>query len=194
MPKKIAIPKITGGPGTALLVIDVQRGLFNKSTPIYQAEQLLANIHSLVRRAHEAYALVVYVQHSAEKYLVLDSHDWKLHPKLSPLPDDLRVEKVQGNAFEGTPLLDELEAQQVGRVVVCGLVTQGCVKATALGALALGYQVVLAGDTHSSYSKDAQKLIEQWNGKLREAGAEVQTAAEIEFGEEGDRGQGIREE
>jgi nicotinamidase-related amidase len=184
MAKKKAAPqiKIKGGPDTALLVIDVQRGLFNKSTPIYQAEQLLANIHSLARRAHEAGAPVVYVQHSAEKHLVLGSHEWKLHPKLSPLPDDLRLDKLQGNAFEATPLLDELEALQVGRVVVCGLVTQGCVKATALGALELGYQVVLAGDTHSSYSIDAAKLIAQWNTKLAEVGAAVQPAAEIEFG------------
>jgi len=185
MPKKIPITKIQGGPDTALLVIDVQRGLFNKNTPIYQAEQLLANINLLVKKAHLADVPVVYVQHSAPKHLVLGSHDWKLHPKLSPLPEDLRVEKLQGNAFEGTPLLEELEACQVGRVVVCGLVTQGCVKATTLGALELGYQVVLAGDTHSSYSKDAQKLIEQWNATLAGAGAAVRMAAEIEFRGEG---------
>lgn len=182
MAKKLTTPQIKGGPESALLVIDVQRGLFNKSTPIYQAEQLLANIHTLVRRAHEASAPVVYVQHSSEKYLVLGSNDWKLHMRLSPLPDDLRVEKQKGNAFEVMPLMGEMEARQVGRVVVCGLVTQGCVRATALGALQLGYRVVLAGDTHSSYSKDAAKLIEQWNGKLAAAGAEVRPAAEIEFG------------
>ena len=184
MAKNKAAPqiKIKGGPNTALLVIDVQRGLFNKSTPIYQAEQLLANINLLVKKAHLAGVPVVYVQHSAQKYLVLGSHDWKLHPKLNPLPDELRVEKLQGNAFEGTPLMEELEACQVGRVVVCGLVTQGCVKATTLGALELGYQVVLAGDSHSSYSKDAAKLIAQWNATLAEAGAEVHPAAEIEFG------------
>jgi nicotinamidase-related amidase len=181
MAKKIALQKIIGGADTALLVIDVQRGLFNKSTPIYQAEQLLANIHALVRKAHQAGALVVYIQHSAEKHLVLGSNDWKLHPKLSPLPDDLHIDKLQGDAFEGTPLLDELEACQVGRVVTCGLVTQGCVKATTLGALARGYRVVLAGDTHSSYSTDAAKLIAQWNAKLAEAGAEVQQAAAIKF-------------
>jgi nicotinamidase-related amidase len=183
MPKKIPVTKIQGGPHAALLVIDVQRGLFNKSTPIYQAELLLANINLLVKEAHLAGVPVVYVQHSAEKHLVLGSHDWKLHPKLSPLPEELRVEKLQGNAFDGTPLVEELEACQVGRVVVCGLVTQGCVKATALGALALGYQVVLAGDAHSSYSKDAAKLIEQWNATLAETGAEVRLAAEIEFGQ-----------
>ncbi|MCU0486879.1 MAG: cysteine hydrolase [Anaerolineales bacterium] len=187
MAKKKVAPtiRINGGPNTALLVIDVQRGLFNKNTPIYQAEQLLKNIHILVRRAHEAEAPVVYVQHSAQKHLVLGSNDWKLHPKLSPLPEDLRVEKLHGNAFEATPLMEELEAWEMGQVVVCGLVTNGCVKATTLGALELGYRVVLAGDAHSSYSKDAAKLIEEWNARLAEAGAEVRLTAEIDFRGEG---------
>ena len=33
---------------TALLVIDVQQGLFERSTPIYKADQVLENIHMLV--------------------------------------------------------------------------------------------------------------------------------------------------
>jgi hypothetical protein len=38
---------------------------------------------------------------------------------------------------------------------------------------------VLAGDGHSSYSKDAARLIEEWNRKLGEAGAVVLPAAQI---------------
>jgi nicotinamidase-related amidase len=53
----------------ALLVIDVQKGLFKKSTPIYKAEQLLGNINTLIRRAEHAGAPVVYIQH-ANKMLV----------------------------------------------------------------------------------------------------------------------------
>ena len=66
--------------------------------------------------------------------------------------------------------------------MVTGLVTHGCVKATCLGALALGYAVTLAADGHSSYSKDAAPLIEEWNRKLGEAGATVATASQIAFG------------
>jgi nicotinamidase-related amidase len=182
MAKKIAAVQITGGPNTALLVIDVQWGLFRQKTPIYHAEQLLKNIHILARKAHQADAPVVYIQHSSDKHLVLDSPAWQLHPRLNPLPDDLHIDKLQGDAFEETPLLADLESLQVGTVVTCGLVTHGCVKATTLGALARGYRVVLAGDTHSSYSKDAAKLIAQWNATLAEAGAVVKMAAEIEFG------------
>jgi len=67
-------------------------------------------------------------------------------------------------------------------VVVSGLVTHGCVRATCQGALALGYAVALVADGHSSYSKDAARLIEAWNCTLAEAGAVVLPAAEVAMG------------
>jgi nicotinamidase-related amidase len=165
----------------ALLVIDVQRELFAKSTPIYQAERLLQNINSLVDRAHKASVPVFYVQHSAERYLVLGSEGWQLHPQMGPTEADGRVHKKHGSAFEGTDLGEELAKKKVGHVVVCGLVTHGCVRATTLDALRLGYRVTLVRDGHSSYSKQAAAMIEQWNDKLQEAGALLQTAAEVDF-------------
>ena len=36
---------------TALLLIDVQQGLFHKSTPIYGAEPLLNTLTTLIQRA-----------------------------------------------------------------------------------------------------------------------------------------------
>ena len=164
---------------TALLVIDVQQGLFRKSTPIYRAEPLLDTLAMLIERAHVADTLVIYIQHASDKVLPFGSEDWQLHPRLHPGEGDLIVPKQHGNAFEDTPLQAELTGRGIDRVVVTGLVTHGCVKATCLGALALGYAVVLAADGHSSYSKDAAQLIEEGNRKLGEAGARVMPAAEI---------------
>lgn len=164
---------------TAVLVIDVQLGLFQKSTPIYRAKELLAGINALAGRAHQSGAQVVYIQHASDKVLPYGSTGWQLHPQLQPLPGDLRIDKQHGNAFEETPLDAELRARGIRSLVICGLVTHGCVKATCLGALDLGYRVVLAGDAHSSYSKDAARLIEEWNAKLQAAGAEVAPAAEL---------------
>lgn len=165
---------------SALLVIDVQSGLFRKSTRIWQAERVLANINLLIEAARSAGAHVVYVQHASDKVLPYGSDDWRLDPRLTP-PEagDLRVEKQHGNAFEKTDLAAQLAAHGVGQVIVAGLVTHGCVRATSEGALALGYRVILAGDAHSSYSKDAAALVEQWNAQLGQAGAEVQPAAAI---------------
>ena len=118
----------------ALLVIDVQQGLFNKSTPIYKADELLENITTLVERAHVSGAPVIYVQHSDARNLVKDSAGWQLHTQLRPLDSDTVIHKRHGNAFEDTPLDDTLRARNVTTMVVTGLVTHGCVRATCLGA------------------------------------------------------------
>jgi nicotinamidase-related amidase len=166
----------------ALLVVDVQQGLFRKSTPIFHAETLLENIDALVERAHQAGAPVIYIQHSDPKFLVKGSANWQLHADLQPQNKDWIVHKQHGNAFEQTKLDEILKSQQVTRLVICGLVTQGCVRATCLGALEMGYPVILAQDAHSTFSKDAGKLIDEWNQKLGEKGAVLQTTMEIAFG------------
>ena len=66
-------------------------------------------------------------------------------------------------------------------MVITGLVTHGCVRATSLGAIKLGYDVILVSDGHSSYSKDAPRLIEKWNNTLEENGAKVLDTASVNF-------------
>ena len=66
-------------------------------------------------------------------------------------------------------------------MVVTGLVTQGCVRATCLGAKKLGYKVILVSDGHSTYHKQAAHLIAEWNQKLSAGTVELQEAREIEF-------------
>jgi nicotinamidase-related amidase len=165
----------------ALLVIDVQQGLFRKSTKLHRADELLATINELVERAHATGALVFYIQHASEKVLPWGSEDWQLHPALHPTGADHIIHKLKGNAFEGTELDAELSSLGVGAVVVTGLVTHGCVQHTCIGAHDLGYKVVLVADGHSSYSKEASKLIEEWNKKLSHGIAEVRGAGEVEF-------------
>jgi len=174
-------PAVEDQRGTALLIIDVQRGLFVKSTPIYKADELLKNIGTLVDRAHRAGAPVFYVQHSDKRALVKGSDDWQLHPDLHPLDTDHIVHKQHGNAFEDTHLGQELKARNIGSLVVTGLVTHGCVKATCLGAKELGYRVILAQDGHSNFSKQAAKLVEEWNQKLSKAKIELRPTREIKF-------------
>jgi nicotinamidase-related amidase len=181
----MATNKVFPNPGdlqrSALLIIDVQRELFEKSTQVYQADQLIANILELVARAHQAQMPVVFIQHNSKNYLVKGSEGWLLHPKLTPKPEDGQVFKEHGNAFEKTNLGELLTAHGVGRVVAAGLVTHGCVKSTCLGALELGYQVVLAGDAHSSYNADAAAVISKWNQQLAAQGVQVTDTAQVNF-------------
>jgi len=165
----------------ALLIIDVQQGLFRKSTPIYKAEELLHNIITLADRAHHAGVPVFYVQHSDQKALVKGSQDWQLHSELHPSVADKSIHKSHGNAFEDTILSQELSSRNIDSLVVTGLVTHGCVRATCIGAKNLGYRVILVKDGHSSYSKQAAQLIEEWNRKLSSENVELRLVAEIGF-------------
>ena len=167
--------------GCALLVIDVQNELFHKGTPIYRAEEVIASVNDLIDRAHAAGVPVVEVQHSADRNLVYGSHGWEIHPAVHRDAGDLPLHKRHGNAFEDTQLQATLEERGVHELVVCGLVTHGCVRATCLGARNLGYHVTLAGDAHSSYSADAAGLIKEWNAKLAQAGVEVKSTSDIAF-------------
>jgi len=166
---------------TALLIIDVQRDLFEKTTPIYEAEKMLANIRLLVDKARAAKVPVFYVQHSNDKELVEETDGWKLHPALTPLLTDHFIHKHHGNAFEDTTLKAELDALHVHCVVVAGLVTNGCVQATCNGAHELGYDVVLVKDAHSNYDAKARDVIDEWNEKLSHGIVQLQTTADVDF-------------
>lgn len=166
----------------ALLVIDVQQEMFEKSTPVYRAEQLLANITALVKTAQGAGVPVVFIQHSAENYLVRGTPGWEFHPALRDLGPDVTIHKLHSNAFEETELDATLKARGVDTLIITGMVTHGCVKNTALGGLAAGYRVVVVSDAHSSYSQKAAQLIEEWNAKLQKQGALLLSTAEIRFG------------
>jgi len=165
----------------ALLIIDVQQGLFAKPTPIYKADELLKNIVTLVDRAHGAGAPVFYVQHSSEKILVEGSDEWRLHPRLRPLKKDRTIHKHHGSAFQDTPLGRELGARRIRRLVVMGLVTHGCVRATCVDAKQRGYQVTLVSDGHCNFHKQAARIIEEWNQKLGDGMAQLKPTQEIDF-------------
>jgi nicotinamidase-related amidase len=165
----------------ALLVIDVQQGLFEKTTPIYGADELLQNLNDLVDRAHNDNIPVFFIQHSDPRNLVKGSPSWKIHPQLQPLSIDNIVHKQHGNAFKETNLDETLRAKNVSRVVITGLVSHGCVRATCVGALNLGYRVILVKDGHSNYSKQASKIIEELNQKLSEMKVDLKSTSEIVF-------------
>ncbi|MGD2028207.1 MAG: isochorismatase family cysteine hydrolase [Anaerolineales bacterium] len=166
---------------SALLVVDVQQGLFERSKPVYQADQLLANINGLADQARERGAPVVFIQHSNDKTLRSGTREWAFHPEINPQLGDLHIHKRHGNAFQETSLHQELQNRNISRIFVTGLVTQGCVRATCLGGLDLGYEVVLVSNAHSTYSKPAAKIIARWQDELMKSGALLKVTKEVLF-------------
>ncbi|MHB8107348.1 MAG: isochorismatase family protein [Candidatus Cryosericum sp.] len=166
----------------ALLIIDMQRGLFEKELPIYDEDRLLANINLLADKAHAAKVPVFWIQHCSEKTLVEGTDGWKLHKAFIPSKADSFIRKHHSNAFQDTPLKAELDALHVRTVVVAGLVTHGCVQHTCNGAHELGYDVVLVKDAHSNFNVKARDVINEWNASLSKDGiVRLQSTVEVEF-------------
>ncbi len=84
------------------------------------------------------------------------------------------------SGFQGTELARILRDRGVHRVVVCGIATDYCVRATAQDALHEGFEVLLLEDAIRGVEVqpgDCQQAIEE----LRQAGATVIVSADLSF-------------
>lgn len=137
---------------TALIVIDVQTGLF--TPPPAQAERVLTTINQLIARAREDHVPVIFVQHeTADGELPYGSPAWSLVKTLQALPTDPVVRKTTPNLFLRTGLAALLAGLGVEHLIVCGYATEFCVDTTIRQAAALGYAITLAADAHTTHDK-----------------------------------------
>ena len=138
---------------TAVLVVDVQKGLFNGKPPAFEGDQVIARINEVTAKARSAGALVIIFQHEgdpSENWMVPFSDDWKLHPKLHVTAKDLTFRKTTCDAFYETKLESELAAQRISRLVLTGFATDFCIDTTLRIALSKEFEVVVAADAHTT--------------------------------------------
>ncbi|MEC3978271.1 cysteine hydrolase family protein [Amycolatopsis sp. H20-H5] len=133
-------------PHTALLVIDVQNGVMAGT---HERDTVVANIATLVDKAREEGAGIVWIQHSGDQ-VEEGSTAWEYIPELTRQETEPLVHKTFGDSFEDTELAELLADRGVGHLVVAGAQTDACIRATIHGAFARGYDVTLVGDAHTT--------------------------------------------
>lgn len=139
---------------SALLVIDVQRGLFETQPPPAEADAVIARINALAERARAAGVAVIFVQHERDGTpLQHGSPAWGLDARLQVRDGDRFVAKTTPDAFLRTDLQSQLQELGVDRVVIAGYASEFCVDTSVRAAAALGYSVVLAADAHTTHDK-----------------------------------------
>ena len=158
---------------TALLVIDVQVGLIAGSEPVYQADIILERIAGLIAGARAAGTPVIYVQD--KDVGGVDTPEWQIHPAVAPVQGELAVRKAWSDSFYETTLGAELQMRGIGQLVIVGMKTDVCVTMTSLRAVALGYDVTLVADAHTTTDNrvlTAAQTIAYHNDLLWDFGAE----------------------
>ncbi len=154
----------------ALLVVDVQGGLFVQEPKPHKIDSVIENINTLARRARDAGAPVFFVQHEAAgTELAYGSAAWQLDNRLHVEPGDIPVRKTTSAPFASSELHKMLQERGVGGVVVVGYATEFCVDSTVRWSASLGYEVTLVSDTHTTHDKahlPAEQIITHHNATL----------------------------
>jgi maleamate amidohydrolase len=81
----------------------------------------------------------------------------EIDPRLAPLIEELVLEKHWASGFFGTDLAKQLRAAGCDGVMVTGLTTSGCVRATAVDALQHDFRVVVPIEACGDRDSAAQK-------------------------------------
>ena len=157
-------------PTTALILVDLQKGIVGLPLAPYSGEAVISKGMDLARRFRAAKAPVVLVNVAFSP----DFGDALKSPVDQPPqtppggfpegwtelvdglaePSDLRVTKRQWGAFYGTDLDLQLRRRGVTSLVIGGIATNMGVESTARAAHEHGYAVVLAEDAATGRSAE----------------------------------------
>jgi maleamate amidohydrolase len=152
------------GERPALVVVDFQRGFTDPTiSPIgTDMPEVLEAGAALIEAARAAavpvfYTVVGYRQDLADagvwplKYprldaLLVGTPAVQVDPRVAPRGSEVVVLKQYASAFFGTSLQSMLAANRIDSLIVIGTTTSGCVRATVVDGMQLGYRVVVAED------------------------------------------------
>ncbi len=152
----------------ALLVVDMQQGLFSSEQSRYRSASVVANINLLIDFCHQESIPVVFIQHDGPIDDVLEpqTDGWQLLPQLHRQPNDHLIRKSACDAFYRTGLQPLLHSLGVSRLMISGCATDFCVDTTLRAAASLDYQIIAVQDAHTTADRphmSASQIIEHHN-------------------------------
>lgn len=171
---------------SALILIDVQLGMFLRSKPLFRGEELLSTTEGLLTKARAKKVPVLFLQHAGgpghflEKGTILGS----LHPRVSSSSSEHVLEKRYCDAFRETELEPLLRQLGVLRLVVAGMQTEYCIDTTCRQASSRGFEVELMLDAHTTFDSEwlsAEQIIRHHNAVLGDGFVSLKRATDVQF-------------
>ena len=161
------------GSSPALVVVDMCRGFIDTSSPLgFECKELIQANIILVDRFREMNLPIIFTttiyrdvseasvfrsKIPALNILKPGSEETSFLKELSPSSNELLVEKKFASAFFQTNLADELSKMNVDSIIVSGVTTSGCVRATALDSLQNNFLTTVAEDCVGDRNQNAHR-------------------------------------
>ena len=153
----------------ALIIIDVQNGLVNKN--LFNKIIFLENINKAIIENTKKNNLIIFVQHNSTT-LKTGTKDWEIYSGLIQ-NNNIIIQKKHGDAFQNTKLNNILLEKNIKEIIICGLVSNGCVFYTCKSGIENGFNVSVIKNGHTNWLKDAENKIIEINNKLENIGVKV---------------------
>ena len=151
----------------ALVIIDIQNGLMNKD--LFKKEEFLQNINKAIIENRKNNNLIIFIQHNS-KTLIKGSNDWEIYTGLNINKNDIIIQKKHGSAFNETNLKQILIENNIKNIIICGLVSNGCVYFSCKDGIENGFNVKIIKNGHTNWLKEAEDKINEVNKKSEDMG------------------------
>jgi nicotinamidase-related amidase len=153
-------------PPTALIIIDMQKGMRSDTLPPRNnpaAEDDIARLHAAWRAAKLPVVSVRHISRSPTSVFAPGQRGVEFQERFMPLAHEHVVEKNVPDAFINTGLERWLHARGIRHLVIVGVSTNNSVEATARTAGNLGFETVVVADACFTFDK------QDFGGVLRSA-------------------------
>ena len=151
------------GEAPALILVDFVEAYFDKESPLYAGvDDALSSALRIRDQARAAnipvlYSKVVYQEGGADggvfyrkvpalEVFVAGNPLGAWTAGLEPADDELVITKQYPSAFFGTLLAATLTASDIDTLIITGLTTSGCIRATCVDAMSYGFAPMVVAD------------------------------------------------
>lgn len=151
------------GKAPALILVDFVEAYFDEQSPLYANVGIALSSALRIREAARAagipvfYTNVVYEEGGGDggvfyrkvpalEVFVAGSPLGNWPEGLQPAKDEVVISKQYPSAFFGTSLADELTKRGIDTLIITGLTTSGCIRATCVDTMSHGFIPIVVAD------------------------------------------------
>lgn len=149
---------------SCLIVVDMMNGFTNENHPMgADLSEQISKVNKFIQFSRENDITVLFTVIAYENkdlsdkgiwfqkmrgldQLIEDTDDVQLDDRLEYKSSDSILKKKYASSFFGTDLSSRLTANNIENVIVTGTTTSGCVRATVVDAIQLGFRPIVLSD------------------------------------------------